>query len=231
MAQSTFTKKLVKDLGRNPKKTAVLALLCVVAIWFWVPLVWKWVKPSADGPAAANVVTPASTAESVVTPEAQPAAESVAKPSALDWRNLTELFQSHQLAAAAELSAELQDPFARNETEVNTASTDDEDEAATSTPTPVLLQTPSPKELGLVLSSTATGGGVRLARINGQLCGVGTVLEIALDGVKLEYEIVEIAADGVMLLSSGKLFELERQADKTTIQLGAAGQRVVLDGR
>ncbi len=80
-----------------------------------------------------------------------------------------------------------------------------------------------------MLRSTATGGAVRLARINGKLCGVGTVLVVPSGDVKLEYEIVEIAADRVMLLSSGKLFELERQVDKSSMQLGAVGERVVLD--
>jgi hypothetical protein len=229
MAQSTFTKKLAKDLSRNPKKTAVLALLCAVAIWFWVPLVWKWIKPNSDVPAAAGVVTPAPTAGSVVSQGAPSTTVSAAKPPALDWRNLTELFQNHQLTAAAELSAELRDPFARNEPEVNTESIADEEDEAITTPATAILQTPTPKELGLVLRSTATGGGVRLARINGQLCGVGTVLMVPSGDVKLEYEIVEIGLDRVMLLSSGQLFELQRQADKTTMQIGAVGQRVVLD--
>lgn len=34
-----FVKKLKKDLKKSPGKACVLALLLVVALWFWAPLI------------------------------------------------------------------------------------------------------------------------------------------------------------------------------------------------
>ena len=39
---SRFARRLRREIAANPKKAGVLALLLVVAIWFWTPLMAKW---------------------------------------------------------------------------------------------------------------------------------------------------------------------------------------------
>src|ERR1700681_3555557 len=46
---SRFSVKLRREIAANPKKAGILALLLIVAIWFWAPLLGKWFgKPETD---------------------------------------------------------------------------------------------------------------------------------------------------------------------------------------
>src|SRR5437660_3518976 len=40
------TSQLRRDLAANPKKAAALALMVAVALYFWGPLAWKFIKAS-----------------------------------------------------------------------------------------------------------------------------------------------------------------------------------------
>ena len=49
-----LTKRLKKELGANPKQAAALAVVCLVGLWFWWPLLTKWLRPKAAEPKATD---------------------------------------------------------------------------------------------------------------------------------------------------------------------------------
>src|SRR5262245_11950203 len=69
----TLAERLKREVAASPKKAAMLGVVCLVAIWFWTPLVLKWVGKkspaeeltvaSVEEDATATPVMPAPTAE------------------------------------------------------------------------------------------------------------------------------------------------------------------------
>lgn len=216
VAANNFTKKLAKEFRRNPKKTVVLALLAVVALWFWAPLVWKWVAPQEEAavaevaPAAAPVAAPVSAASSVT---AEPSH------SLPRWSNLVKLFQSEQLMRTAELRDELGNPFAT----IARQPAVEEDESQEKEEAPPLVVARTPQQLGLTLSSTVIGGRTRLAMISGKMCQTGSVLVVADGGIDHEFTVARIEPNQVVLSSGTEAYPLKRRANETDIRITRAG--------
>jgi hypothetical protein len=55
---SPFVRKLRREIKANPAKAAILAVLFVVAIWFWIPLVEKWCGATPAAGTVANASAP-----------------------------------------------------------------------------------------------------------------------------------------------------------------------------
>src|SRR5271163_3077521 len=70
---ASFGNKLRREFLRNPKKGAALGGLCLVALWFWAPLVKDWIAPAAKQP-----LPPAKPAIATTGGGASPAAVPVA---------------------------------------------------------------------------------------------------------------------------------------------------------
>ncbi len=63
---SSLIRRLRRETKANPAKAAALAVVLLVAIWFWVPLVVRWCSPSA---APSDAVTaPVASAEPTTLP-------------------------------------------------------------------------------------------------------------------------------------------------------------------
>ena len=227
VSHGNFAKKLSKELGRNKKKTAVLALISVIAIWFWVPLVWKWVAPEG---AVDHSVAPTVEANSN---QIQQPAESGAKPSPvveLNWQNLKELFESHQLMSTAELRAELASPFCADEPDQESTPSFEPEQIEEEPVEDEVVSALTPAQLGLSLSSTITGSNIRLAIINGKTARIGTTIVIP-DGVTpVELTLVDILPNSVVLSSGSGLHELRRATASTSMELSMAGQFAAADG-
>jgi hypothetical protein len=220
MAKSNLAKKLTKELTRNPKKTAVLGLLALVAIWFWAPLAWKWIAPAGDDAGAVAAVegatTPTAPAAATTTPGTPPAFE-------LSWKNLSEMVAKEKLMASAPSQAAMKDPFARPVIQKQVAKTAEEGTPSEETVAPAQL--PTPEQLGLTLTSTITGGSIRLATINGKLCQLGAVLVVPVGNIEHEFTIVDIAPHSVTMKGTHEAYTLEHKPRPSNLQLSRADAR------
>ena len=64
--KNNLVKRLRREITASPKKAAVLGISFVIAIWFWAPLIGKWIGVKSSEEAA---VAPASVDEAVATSE------------------------------------------------------------------------------------------------------------------------------------------------------------------
>ena len=222
MSTSNLTAKLAKELKRNTKKTAVLALLCVVAIWFWAPLVWGWIGLDQETSVAVEtpevLTTPTSEALVITAPP-----PTLSKEPELSWKNLTDLFAHNQLMETAELQQLAASPFGRpktiEEVEAETAEVGEAEDESEDETTATKRRTPN--QLGLKLTSTITGRGMQLAVINGHTCRIGAELVVRLSDEEMELKLVEVQADAVALFDGTELHRLERAPVKSQMQLSA----------
>ena len=111
MSLQKLQKKALRELKASPQKAAMLALLAVVAAWFWAPLVFKSnvrVRARATTVAAA---TPAPAAAANPTPAASPP---VSPNKQTSWREIATAIDRDPLMSPAPLAgiAEERNPFA-----------------------------------------------------------------------------------------------------------------------
>jgi hypothetical protein len=212
---------LTKDLRRSPKKTAVLALLGVVALWFWAPLAWKWFAPKSSKATAS--AASASTTATTTTPSDSP---SVAAPSAtpsapsLDWKELADILQHDPLLASAHMHETINDPFA--ELEVEQAAKESQTNAEQLATAAVEVR-PTPEELGLTISSMITGGRRAVATINGRPCRIGDVIVVPAADKEFEFTVTNIDVDEVTLAANDETHVLSSRRPKSAMQLSQAG--------
>jgi hypothetical protein len=226
------------ELTRNPKKSAVLAVICLVAIYFWAPLIKKWTSGSdiAAAPDVAVVATLVPVVDNTATSAAQ--ADSVTKRS---WQTLVRLIEQDPNMMTATLEPELRDPFVQAQpaasTMAETAGAMGSDAAPVAPPAPALELTP--RQLGLLLNGTIVGPRVRLATINGKTYREQELVYVAVasagsaDGDasaseatdrllnhqtdpqesdrnnRIEFKLAEIQPQRVVLLREGKVYSLE----------------------
>lgn len=225
MAKSNLATRLSKELRRSPKKSAVLALMGVVALWFWAPLVWKWVAPESS---AAALATSANSAAAVVT-STSPGTVIATQPSApaLSWKELAALLQEDPLLAASQSHETIIDPFAvpavaaaSEETAEGEKIEEGESSAgAQSAKTEAPLVRPTPEQLGLTLTSTIAGGRRAVATINGKTCRVGDVIVVPSANMQYEFSVISINTCEVTLAAGDESFVLPAAQLKSTMQL------------
>jgi hypothetical protein len=219
--------QLVKEAKASPVKAGALGLLCVVALWFWGPLVLKWLRPEEEGvdPAAVAVASPTPGAA------ATPAAANSPAAAVLDWRALQKLRASDPRVQALRLAEGMRDPFWKETTgvaagadEVTNKPREEGDEAS---PMVVELNPVPPEEAGLVLQGTLVSTRRKLATINGRTYEVGMVIvggaankasggeEQPVESAtnvdakqELEYRVMEITPSSVVLEHRGMQFSL-----------------------
>lgn len=161
MTQRSFVNLVIKELRRNKAKSAVLGLMFLVALYFWVPIVARWTS-GRDEPAAGTVMT----GDVIIAPATDAAATASApQPKQHRWQDLLEAMRRDPLMQPATLP-----DLGRNPFQVMPASTrvDLADEPPPAEPEP---SAPPPEfsleQLGLVLESTVIGRVNRVAKING----------------------------------------------------------------
>lgn len=193
-----FVKKLKKDLKKSPGKAAVLALLSVVALWFWAPLVMQLFGKEAEPVVA---LTPSrSPANSTTNTIAVPAV--IQTPTS--WKELAAAIdRDPRMKPAARLTL-TRDPFRPIEPE-------QPKEVAAATkhePQPAPLDVP-PSEVGLVLSGTIVGPHQSIARLNGKSYRRGDWVSAPESKVPLTYRIVDVSGRSVTLALGEKQYELK----------------------
>jgi hypothetical protein len=145
-----LSKRLRKELLANPKQAVVLAVVCVIACWFWSPLLLKWFKGKGKSQIArSNPVT--GTENTIAKAEPQ-------RP----WFDIYAWRQADPLTRPAPLADETRDPFRLPEPVMAAYEKNDEEQTDQSIAPPVQLE-----KLNLKLEAIVYSGSRRLAQING----------------------------------------------------------------
>lgn len=159
-----LAKRLKKELAANPKQAAVLGIGCVIAVWFWAPLVMRWWKPKSAS-VVAVAATPSTTTETPAT--------ATTELSSVRWRDVRDWRQADPLMRSTRVVNE-RDPFAVRKKEDNNAVAQADTTELSAEPTdpeetlPLVDETRSPEQLGLTLESIAYSNTRRRAQISGR---------------------------------------------------------------
>jgi hypothetical protein len=193
-------KQLRREAGANPKKAAFLGIAALVAVYFWAPLMWKWIgKSNPEPPAVAGVV--ADTAPAAATPAADVSAKATA-PDRASWKQLIQWMHNDPRTMTALPLTNIRDPF---------------ESPAIAMAEPAILDPSRPKPpsitptaAGLVLTSTIIGPQRRIAQINGKIYVVGQMIDAVneKEGVGAAFRLVEVDPRRAVLESGGQRFDL-----------------------
>lgn len=223
MDASKLYATLLKEVKASPVKSGALGLLCVVAIWFWGPLVMKWIRPEEELPPEKS---PAGAPAAAPVAAAPAAPLGVASAPVLDWRSVQKVRATDPRVRALRLTETSRDPFRREMPAVAATPAETETPLATEA---VEKGPVSPQEAGLVLQGTLVSLRRSMATINGKNFERGTTVIAARDGAakgtdELEYKIVEIAPASVILDQKGTRFTLALKkaavAESERMQIG-----------
>ena len=193
MNASKLKKQLVRDLKASPQKAAVLGLLLLAALYFWSPLVVRWLRPEAKTDVAV------AEEQAVLEQPAPAVAPSTApKPPEHTWQQLVTWMDQDPRMLPAQDAAFLDTAFAAKPVKVEISDEDEPAEVAA-------VVEASPQSAGLVLSGTLIGSKRRTAMINGRSYTVGSQIEVA-PGVR--FAVAEISPKRVVLSRGPQRFEL-----------------------
>lgn len=204
-----LTKRLRKELVANPKQAAVLAVVCVVALWFWGPLLLKWFRPKGTEETATPDVAATNPEVAVSAPQERP----------VSWLEVQARRDADPLARSASRNQAARDPFATLQTAA-VASDEGEgsEEETESTPAAVIEQLAEPAKVGLVLQSIAYSRSRRFAQISGKTVKekdeltLGSQVEgVSATGPKLVAKVVSIGRSEVTLEIRGQEVQLKLQ--------------------
>ena len=200
MTLGKLGKQIARELRQNPKKAVILAGMCVVALYYWVPILRRW--SSAEAPHTPN--TAAAVAPTQPTPTSSRGARR-------RWE---------EVAAAIDGDPQMQpvdvdlswNPFAvLDETEKKA-------ELETKPREPVTATTP--QDAGLKLQSTIVGKQRQTAVINGVAYGTGNWVATP-DDTDIRYRLLEITEDAVILERHGRRYTLTLDEDTMWVPHGA----------
>lgn len=148
-----LSKRLRKELLANPKQAAVLAIACVVACWFWSPLLLKWF--TGKGIAQVAKVESLTVAAETVAARLEPQ-----RP----WFDIQRWRLADPLTRSAAMVDADRNPFrALLPVTANTLEDSQEEQTAQTKAGP-----PQGVKLSLTLEAVLYSGARRLAQINGQ---------------------------------------------------------------
>ncbi len=198
MSLAKVQKQLVRDLKRSPAKAGALGLLCVVALWFWAPLVSGWFgKPR---PKSSKTPAQAATAAEVEPSDVTPASPPVAAAVQVPWRKIVGWREQDQRTQSALLTATESPPFVQKRKDLIDPGEIKIKDITSKNENPLDLT-----QLGLKLTSTMLGPKRRVAVINGRPYAEGDELEI---GDALVFLVARVSDRGVVLQRNGRQFEL-----------------------
>lgn len=200
MAAQNLGKRLIKELKREGKKSAILALLFVGGACLWLPQLWKNLanrhsSATADHSTAKANTPTASKSPTIATPSHS---NDATASSGEDWTSLRSRLDNASLIQPVPLDELVRDPFSRDwirAIELSTKTT-----AAPAAPAP------ADPIYTLVCSSTIVGPDFRVAIIDSEIYEVGQM--VPADG-PIQYVLKDILKDRVLLERDGKVTPLK----------------------
>lgn len=206
-----------REAGANPAKAGVLAVLAVVAIYFWAPLVVGWCgKGGAAGKnqavtegtsGNANATAPAVAA----TPASEAATEEKTLAS-IDWRKLCDATASDPRTKPVRPLALARDPFKIAASQQKAVKKEEVEGQLAAPP-------PTPQTLGLSLAGTVVGADRRVARLGGKNVIEGQTIEVTKDGKAWQFQLVRVEAKRIVLARDSEQFELTMPKAKRSGQI------------
>jgi hypothetical protein len=195
MAGQSFSKRLVREFQRGGKKSIVLALLLVVGLCIWGPMLWRKIFPKQD---AAATIAPASKSNPAKDQAGQlTAAASTSDAPDIEWKSLHRRLEDASLIQPVSLDEIVRDPFDR------------EWFRAKKKPVVAKPEIELPPEgdplRNLELTAVFAGPDGGAAVINDLVFRIGE--EVPPEG-PIRYVVKEIRKDRVLLERSGKLEEI-----------------------
>ncbi|QDU75066.1 hypothetical protein Pan97_20870 [Bremerella volcania] len=210
------TTQLTKEIKRNPAKAAVLGGLLLVAIWFWYPLVQKWMGSSSRSVANHSTESDLVKPQAVQLPIQEEASVTKPAPSGkTDWRSIaTQISDDPWMKRGTLRQADFDPFFPEEQNKTILTSTNVE------TDTVPELDVP-PETVGLAVTSVIVGGRVPIARINNQNYRVGDTIRAT--DANVQYTLVEVHSWGVLLKGTQRVYQLT--IDETPL---TTNQRLVI---
>ncbi len=207
MSLQKLQKKALRELKASPQKAAMLALLGVVAAWFWAPLVFKsnaHATPAAPLPVAA---APAAGAPATLAPSTVSAAQGKEQ---MAWTEVASAIDHDARMSPATLTglAEERNPFvppvnlAANDRDL--AAKEDAKKKSEEDAAEAEQHAAGPDDLGLVLSSTLVGNSRRAALISGRTYELGSKIRVEGEAFRL----VEVEPNRIVLERDGQQYTL-----------------------
>ncbi len=164
---SKLSQQLVRDMKASAGKTAVLGLLLLVGLYFWLPPLLK--AFSSDAPAAAPVASSSTTTTASTSTSSKPSPTASTKKTH-DSAEIIKLLHEHPLMQTALAEDMPEKPFGLDEDWIPLPVEIAEDSLAEPPPPPAAPKAkPIAKLEGLTLKSTLVGPTRRAAMINNRL--------------------------------------------------------------
>ena len=223
-------KKLRTELKRNKQKSAILAVMVLVAMYFWAPLFRKALVGNKPSGPPANSVTQ-TTGLAATSPAAAPVLMDAAPPPPVssvqakhDWNTLANWIKDDQHMRSVALTDDFRNPFAKY-VDPDSLTQADAGDAERSKLEPVEPQELDGAKLGLVLQATLVGRHKRLATINGFSYAEGSSVDLpTADEQEPAPILAEVHRDHVLLKYDGQLFRLDIKTTKLNPGSRIAGQ-------
>jgi hypothetical protein len=205
VSQNQLICRLKREVTRNPKKVGALALLLVVALWFWAPLVRGWFHkdqpaPSPVGSHTAVAAVPGISASNPVSGNEAGNPAGTTYP----WDQVAGWMEKDPLTKAAARSPAGRDPFRapRDIVAIEAArqrerQKRDHDASAVTA-----------AELGLKLTGIIVGPRKSVALINGRTYRQGTQIACEKGGNRYSLRLVEVRRKDVVLECRGTRLQL-----------------------
>ncbi len=222
MKLDKLLKRLKRDAAASPQKAGALGLMVLVALYFWAPLVMKFLPKGKAKPGAAAAV-PVLLGDDPVLVKAvvHPATDST------HWDQVRDVVAKDQLMLATDAHPSWHNPFTPlqpdDEPKTKSQPTTEipQPDLKTLSAAPAIDAEIAQQQLSTVsLSSVLVGKRSVSAVIRGKLYRVGDVLSFGGDNgaPAVEFRITAIDEQGVDLKYDNKPFRLERP--KTTLATG-----------
>lgn len=202
-----IARQLRREATANPKKAAFLGVAALVALYFWMPLIWGWIgkseKDTSDIVAPSGARPVASAAMPSVASDAKAAAKVVGA-GRLPWSLVAQQMHDDPRMKTSATLTMTRDPFEPPKTEVAESTAAEESKLK---PKPPLI---TPSAAGLVLTSTIIGSQRRIAQICGRSYVVGQSIEAVKAGETLgaAFKLVDVQPRRAILEADGQRFEL-----------------------
>lgn len=214
MNLSNLGKRLKREAAANPKKAAILGIVVLVALYFWAPLTWKWLRKafSSDttdvatdsAPIGAIAGTPpaaSSATEATVKPAAAIASPGVNQPS---WEQIAAWMEKDPRTKVGPLLQNVRNPFAASPDEMK----DEQAEEAVVAKARAAAITPD--AAGLTLTGTVIGPNRRVVFINGKSYKEGetVVVDKPAFGGPIAFTVIDVQPYKVVLQLGDNRYEL-----------------------
>lgn len=213
MSAQVVIKQIQREAAANKGKAAVLAVVCLVALYFWIPLVSGWFSGGAGDSNESLVVTP-NTAAAQAPVKISAASVATATHDKHAWYDVAHWMANDPLMTSATLPAGLQDPFRQPAPKVEEPDPDELAQAeASKTPTRLDLE-----KLGMVLSSTMVSRQRAVIQISGKSLAMpidangrptrATTLRYTHGDTDYQFAVLAVHPGGVVLQHGSETYDL-----------------------